>query len=226
MKHARLRLSAAAFAALSLSAGVAHADEGERPDAPPVPDGVHSDALWSAPAEFVEPPAEFPAYAVAPPEFAPPEEVPPFWQAPPPEAPAPDFFAPPAPPEEVPPPFEMAPPPDPEAFIPPAPEEAPPEPVEEAPAPEPPPAPKPRARNWSVNWEGVASCESGNNWAINTGNGYYGGLQFDYGTWRAHGGAEFAPRADLATREQQMEIAERTLSVQGIGAWPVCGRRG
>ena len=74
------------------------------------------------------------------------------------------------------------------------------------------------------NWDGVARCESSGNWAINTGNGYYGGLQFSYSTWLAYGGGAYAPRADLASKAQQIVIAERTLRGQGIGAWPVCGR--
>lgn len=77
-----------------------------------------------------------------------------------------------------------------------------------------------------VDWDKVANCESTNNWAINTGNGYYGGLQFTSSTWLGHGGGEFAPRADLATREQQIVVAERVMKTQGIGAWPVCGKRG
>ena len=72
-------------------------------------------------------------------------------------------------------------------------------------------------------WDQVARCESGGNWAINTGNGYYGGVQFAAGTWASHGGGEFAPSAQLATREQQIAIAERVLATQGRGAWPVCG---
>jgi LysM repeat protein len=74
------------------------------------------------------------------------------------------------------------------------------------------------------NWDGVARCESSGNWAINTGNGYYGGLQFSYSTWLAYGGGAYARRADLASKAQQIVIAERTLRGQGIGAWPVCGR--
>ena len=74
-------------------------------------------------------------------------------------------------------------------------------------------------------WETVAACESGHNWAINTGNGYYGGVQFDYGTWIANGGLKYAPRADLATREEQIAIAEVTQARQGWGAWPVCSAR-
>jgi hypothetical protein len=72
-------------------------------------------------------------------------------------------------------------------------------------------------------WDRVAGCESGGNWAINTGNGYHGGLQFSPGTWAAHGGGEFAPTASQATREQQITVGERVLATQGRGAWPVCG---
>lgn len=78
----------------------------------------------------------------------------------------------------------------------------------------------------SVDWDSVAACESGGNWSINTGNGYYGGLQFASGTWSGHGGGEFASSAHLATREQQIAVAEHVLRTQGIGAWPVCGKRG
>ncbi len=74
-----------------------------------------------------------------------------------------------------------------------------------------------------VNWDAVAACESGGNWAINTGNGYYGGLQFTLGTWRANGGSG-SPH--MASREEQIRVAENVLRTQGIGAWPVCGRRG
>ncbi len=73
-------------------------------------------------------------------------------------------------------------------------------------------------------WDKVASCESGGNWAINTGNGYQGGLQFSPGTWRSHGGSEFAPSAQMATKDEQIAVAERVLGSQGRGAWPVCGR--
>ncbi len=74
------------------------------------------------------------------------------------------------------------------------------------------------------NWDGVARCESSGNWSINTGNGYYGGLQFSRSTWLGYGGGAYAPRADLASKSQQIAIAEKTLRGQGIGAWPVCGR--
>ena len=76
----------------------------------------------------------------------------------------------------------------------------------------------------SHNWDGVAACESGGNWHINTGNGFYGGVQFSASTWRAYGGGAYASRADLASKSQQIAIAERVLRGQGIGAWPVCGR--
>lgn len=74
-----------------------------------------------------------------------------------------------------------------------------------------------------TNWDAIALCESSGNWSINTGNGFYGGLQFAQSTWEEFGGLQYAPRADLATREQQITVAERVLAVQGIGAWPVCG---
>lgn len=74
-------------------------------------------------------------------------------------------------------------------------------------------------------WDKVAACESTNNWHINTGNGYYGGLQFTQSTWKAYGGTRYAPRADLATKSQQIAIAEKVLAGQGPGAWPVCGPR-
>jgi resuscitation-promoting factor RpfA len=72
-------------------------------------------------------------------------------------------------------------------------------------------------------WDTVARCESGNNWSINTGNGYQGGLQFSPGTWASHGGSQYAPAANMASRDQQIAIAERVLASQGRGAWPVCG---
>lgn len=72
------------------------------------------------------------------------------------------------------------------------------------------------------DWDRLAQCESGGNWAINTGNGYHGGLQFSASTWAAYGGQEFATYAYQATREQQIAVAERTLAGQGWGAWPAC----
>jgi resuscitation-promoting factor RpfA len=76
----------------------------------------------------------------------------------------------------------------------------------------------------SVNWDAIAQCESGGNWAINTGNGFYGGLQFTRSTWKAYGGLRYASTANHASRAQQIAIAEKVLRGQGIGAWPVCGR--
>lgn len=74
-------------------------------------------------------------------------------------------------------------------------------------------------------WDAISRCEAGGNWAINTGNGYYGGVQFDQGTWERNGGLRFAPRADLASREEQIAVAEVTRARQGWGAWPVCSGR-
>ncbi|WP_329378314.1 peptidoglycan DD-metalloendopeptidase family protein [Streptomyces sp. NBC_01716] len=71
-------------------------------------------------------------------------------------------------------------------------------------------------------WEKVAACESTNNWQINTGNGYFGGLQFSQSTWEAFGGGQYAARADLATKDQQIAIAEKVLKGQGPRAWPHC----
>jgi uncharacterized protein YabE (DUF348 family) len=74
-------------------------------------------------------------------------------------------------------------------------------------------------------WDRIAQCESGGNWHINTGNGFYGGLQFDQGTWASNGGTAYAPRADLASREQQIAIAEKVAAGRGFSPWPVCGAR-
>lgn len=89
-------------------------------------------------------------------------------------------------------------------------------PVDEVPAPAP-------VKAYSVNWDAIAQCESGGNWAISTGNGYSGGLQFTSSTWHANGGSGSAAGA---SREEQIRVAENVLHSQGIGAWPVCGRRG
>ncbi|ORA77374.1 resuscitation-promoting factor rpfE [Mycobacterium malmoense] len=86
-----------------------------------------------------------------------------------------------------------------------------------------PPPPPPVHQAYSVNWDAIAQCESGGNWGINTGNGYSGGLQFTSGTWHANGGSG-SPAS--ASREEQIRVAENVLHTQGIGAWPVCGRRG
>jgi len=72
-------------------------------------------------------------------------------------------------------------------------------------------------------WDAVAQCESSGNWSINTGNGYYGGLQFSASTWSAYGGQQYASTANQATQGQQIAVAEKVLASQGPGAWPVCG---
>lgn len=100
---------------------------------------------------------------------------------------------------------------------PPAPLGAPvPPPVEEA-------APAPTPVAMSRNWDAIAKCESGDNWAISTGNGFHGGLQFTLGTWHANGGTGLP---ENASREEQIRVGENVLRTQGIGAWPVCGRQG
>ena len=83
----------------------------------------------------------------------------------------------------------------------------------------------PEAQAGANVWDRVASCESGNNWHINTGNGYYGGVQFSRSTWVGYHGNKYASRADLATRLEQIEVARRVLAAQGPNAWPVCGPR-
>ncbi|MEU8889496.1 transglycosylase family protein [Streptomyces sp. NPDC048442] len=72
-------------------------------------------------------------------------------------------------------------------------------------------------------WDAVAQCESGGNWSINTGNGYYGGLQFTNSSWAAAGGTKYAPRADQASKGQQIATAEQLLKIQGPGAWACAG---
>ncbi len=74
-------------------------------------------------------------------------------------------------------------------------------------------------------WDALAHCEATGNWAINTGNGFYGGVQFDQNTWERQGGLRYAQRADLATREEQIAIASVTQQRQGWGAWPACTSR-
>jgi resuscitation-promoting factor RpfE len=212
LKNVRQTLRMAALTAvlasapLTLTTAIASADY-ERV-APNVP------STSFVPAGFV------PTPDAAPVDDAPPApaDLPPAPDAPP--APAPD--APPAPPAPEAPPA----PPAPEAPpAPPAPEAAPapeaPAPASDAPAPEQAPAPVKRA--YTVNWDAIAACESGGNWGISTGNGYSGGLQFTPSTWRANGGSG---SANGASRDEQIRVAENVLHSQGIGAWPVCGRRG
>ncbi|MEV5231360.1 transglycosylase family protein [Streptomyces pseudogriseolus] len=70
-----------------------------------------------------------------------------------------------------------------------------------------------------TDWDAIARCESGGNWKANTGNGHYGGLQFSQSSWVAAGGLEYAPRADLATRKEQIAVAKRLARIQGMSAW-------
>lgn len=105
-------------------------------------------------------------------------------------------------------------------------------PAEAAPAPPPPAAGPPGAARAAYDcgkdqwpWGCLAQCESSGRWDVNTGNGFYGGVQFLQSTWELFGGLKYAPRADLATRQEQITIAEEVLSVQGWEAWPVCSKR-
>ncbi len=86
-------------------------------------------------------------------------------------------------------------------------------------------APSPPAPRGSVNWDAVAQCESGGNWSINTGNGYYGGLQMDMSFWRTYGNS-VASRPDLASKAEQINAAERAYSSRGLSPWPTCGKYG
>ena len=112
--------------------------------------------------------------------------------------------------------------------------------TKERPAPEPAPAPAPSTSTSTSSgssapapsvssgsvWDSLAQCESGGNWSINTGNGYYGGLQFSYGTWLAYGGGQYAQTANLATREQQIAIATKVRDARGgYGDWPACASK-
>lgn len=172
-----------------------------------LPTGIaHADEVeLDASAPVTAPPPDDAGPDSGAPEAAPPADDAEFDPAPP--ADAPD--------EEVPPPAD-APPAD-------VPEEAAP-PTDDAPADAPAPAPpRPAPRAYSVNWDAIAQCESGGNWGISTGNGFTGGLQFTSSTWHANGGSG---SANGASREEQIRVAENVLHTQGIGAWPVCGRRG
>lgn len=82
---------------------------------------------------------------------------------------------------------------------------------------------QPKIENGEI-WDMLAQCESSGNWSANTGNGFYGGLQFHPGTWSGYGGEQYAPRADLATRKQQIAVAIKVQRSQGWGAWPACSR--
>ena len=83
-------------------------------------------------------------------------------------------------------------------------------------------APSASASTRAVRWDAIARCESGGNWHISTGNGYYGGLQDSYSTWLAYGGGRYARTANLATRAEQIAVNRRVLTGQGLNAWPVC----
>ncbi|MBO1418748.1 transglycosylase family protein, partial [Streptomyces sp. FH025] len=80
-----------------------------------------------------------------------------------------------------------------------------------------------RSDGGGYDWDRVAACESSGDWHINNGNGYFGGLQFDQSTWRANGGLAYASRADLASREEQIAVAEHLADRRGLSPWPVCG---
>jgi resuscitation-promoting factor RpfA len=82
------------------------------------------------------------------------------------------------------------------------------------------------ASSGGADWSAIAACESGGNWSANTGNGFYGGLQFTEQTWLGYGGGQYASSANQATAAQQIAVAQRVLGGQGIGAWPVCGAGG
>ncbi len=82
------------------------------------------------------------------------------------------------------------------------------------------------ASSGGANWSAIAACESGGNWSANTGNGFYGGLQFTEQTWLGYGGGQYASSANQASATQQIAVAQRVLAGQGIGAWPVCGAGG
>ena len=84
----------------------------------------------------------------------------------------------------------------------------------------------PASSGGGANWNAIAACESGGNWSINTGNGFYGGLQFTQQTWLGNGGGQYASSANLASPSEQIAVAQRVLASQGIGAWPVCGAGG
>jgi resuscitation-promoting factor RpfE len=211
LKNVRQALTMAAItgvlatAPLTLSNGVAFAADDMRWD----PNTLGAPFL---PAGFVAPPAPDAAPAPDAPDAPPAPDAAPAADAPAPDAPPPPADLPPAPDAPPPPAPEAAPAPD--APPPPAP------PADDAPAPERAKAP---VKAYTVNWDAIAACESGGNWGISTGNGYSGGLQFTPSTWRANGGSG-SPNG--ASREEQIRVGENVLRTQGIGAWPVCGRRG
>ena len=85
---------------------------------------------------------------------------------------------------------------------------------------------KPPRSTRGGDWDRLASCEAGGNWAANTGNGYYGGMQFDAQTWRSNGGHKYAPYPHQASREEQIAVAQKVRDSRGgYGAWPACSRK-
>jgi hypothetical protein len=204
LKIVRNTLAAAAVAGVFATApivlptGIAHADDVELDATAPVDSPPADDPGLDAPAPVAGAPADDVDFDAAPPADVPDD-------APPPDAPPPDDAPPPADvSNDAPPPADA--------------------PAAEAPAQAPvaaPPRPAPKA--YSANWDAIAQCESGGNWGISTGNGFAGGLQFTSSTWRANGGSG---SANGASRDEQIRVAENVLHTQGIGAWPVCGRRG
>lgn len=203
LKNVRKTLIVAAITGtlVTVPSGTAYADEGLDPNAAPGPDTVGFDPNVPSAPDTIAPA----------PEAAPASELVGF---------DPNVSPPPAVDTQIA-PVDLA--------AGPAPDDAPaaPEPADFDPNMPPPPGPDvpppPAHRAYSVNWDAIAQCESGGNWSINTGNGYSGGLQFTSGTWHANGGAGSAASA---SREEQIRVAENVLHSQGIGAWPVCGRRG
>jgi hypothetical protein len=198
LKNVRKTLIVAAITGtlMTVPSGIANADEGLDPNAAG-PDTMGFDPnVPPAPDAFAPPPAPAPA----------PELVGFDPSVPPP--PAPDALAPVDLAPADPPPAPGWEPADFDPNMPPAPDVPPPPPAHKA---------------YSVNWDAIAQCESGGNWGISTGNGFNGGLQFTSGTWHANGGSGSAAGA---SRDEQIRVAENVLHSQGIGAWPVCGRRG
>lgn len=89
--------------------------------------------------------------------------------------------------------------------------------------------PKPKRSTVNVDggvWDRIAQCESSGNWSINTGNGYYGGLQFNQSTWVSAGGLKYAPRADLATKAEQIAVANALRGKRGLQPWECAGKLG
>ncbi|GLZ46215.1 hypothetical protein Acsp06_24000 [Actinomycetospora sp. NBRC 106375] len=86
-------------------------------------------------------------------------------------------------------------------------------------------APASTSPDSNATWDRLAKCESTSTWDTNSGNGYYGGVQFDKKTWNRYGGQEYAPRADMASREEQIAVAKKVQKEQGWDAWPTCSEK-